>query len=389
MKNLLKPEKSVYTILLYILAFILLLSCSSVNKQHETDGSIFINNTDAQDYYVNEIFANVKLLELSGFVGTVDDIAAADGGWAIIDKTLQTISFFDTRGRLQHSVSGDLLNTGKAIQPVCVATTPSGQLLIYDAANQKLLTFSYSLQLLGHAEAPFYMHKIYPLKNGFVVFKNQMVQNNEASEFRYDIIITDASFRPLKKLRPFHIELNVARIWLHFDNPVNLYYNHSRLSFCSPLADSVWIYDISRDTTYSKKISFARNGLQAHHLQGLDINDPQVVINNIFNKYCTISSRLLQSDLFTGIRYISNMRQYYYLQCNDPAKEYNIKKLLYKVKGEDLVIPFPYELSGKGGTIILDTSSYEELNLAESEMAHPLIEDILFGGKTYLMLLEK
>ncbi len=389
MKSLLKPEKPVYTLLLYILVFILLLSCSSANEQHETDGTIFINNTDAQDYYVNEIFANVELLELSGFVGTVDDMAATDGGWVIIDKTLQTISFFDKLGRLQHTVEGDILNTGQEIQPVCIATAPSGHLLVYDAANQKLLTFSYSLELLGHTEAPFYMHKIYSLKNGFVVFKNQMVQNNEMPDYRYDIIITDVAFRPLKKLRPFHIELNVARIWLHFDNPVDLYYNHSRLSFCSPLADSVWIYDIPRDTTYSKKIRFARNGLQAHHLQGLDINDPQVVINNIFNKYCTISSRLLQSDLFTGIRYISNMRQYYYLQCKNPAKEYNIKKLLYKVKGQDLVIPYPYELSGRSGTVILDTNSYEELYLAETDMAHPLIEDILFGGKTYLMLLEK
>lgn len=372
-------------VIYFILSCVLVYSSAcSRSEENRSDILINIDNSKTKDYFIEDIFSSYELIELKHLIGKVDQVIKFNTHWVVIDKMMESIKVFDTEGNFKTAVKGDLLDNGVTIQPVCMVVNEDNQLIFYDAGNESIFILNKNYQVVSVKKADFYMHKIYRVDSGFVVYKNQTEQNNEEAKYHYDIIICDKNFTPITKLRPFKIELNIPRIWLNFEDPITV--TNNNLQFFAPLSDSVWNYNLITKEESIKKIQFAKNGLRSEHLIGVDVLNPMQVMENVFGKYSLISSKKYSGKMASGIRYIEKSKQHFSLHLLKNNQILELKSLKTRVEDKNIIIPFPSYFFDTEIISVLDSDNYEQLNLPNDKLEHNLINNVILKGRTYLYI---
>jgi len=365
----------------YLLCFSFFLSCTS----RLDDQSLIIDNKNCRSVAVSDLFSKWRLVELDYLINKVDDFAILGGNIYILDRQLESLKIFDSEGNILKVISGDIFQNGRPVQPVCLFKDHDEGIGFYDAANKKMVLLNNEFSIVKSWESMYYAYKIYNTESGYVIYKNQLVQPGEKEEYKYNILVTDKEFNVINKFFDFNIELNVARTWRHFFDPINI--TSDGFEYFEPFSDN--FYSFSKGVLQSGiPIKFFRNGLQKKNLDGMDLDDPLEVIENVIKKYTMINSKRLQLDSGWGIRFVDEFRTKFYFESQKSSSGFCISELYLENDEGKLILPFPSYVDNSNWVSILDGYNYEILLLPSYRDLHPVIEQIIREGKTYLLILE-
>lgn len=364
-----------------LMGIFLFLACES----NVENSGLQIENNSFEKVNVDQLFKSWELIELKSLINRVDDIIFHQNHILIVDRTLELLKVFDEEGNLQKTIDGDLLNNGNNIQPVCISVTNDGNVVFYDAGNEGFVFLNTSFDLLDFQKSDFYCYKLYPIQDGFLVFKNQSVQNNESSIYQFNILKTNQDFEMLEGYFPFTIEKNVTRNWQFFKDPLTV--TEDFFEFYEPLSTNYYVSHLF-STPRKKPIYFSDRKLTESILASTNLNDPYVVMEEIFEKYALVNSRRILKESGWAIRYIDGGKSRYFYYSNTQNKGISMSHLLLTIQDKDLLIPFPIYESNNKWIAILDSDNYDQLNLSSYESLHPIVDDVIRKGKTYLVLLK-
>lgn len=364
-----------------LLSLFILFACTTTRDEN----SIFIDNSDCNPIVVDSVFDSWRLIEMDYLISRVDDLILYEEKIFILDRQLESIKIFDGEGNSIKVFEGDIFENGKPIQPVCMYKSHSGGIGFYDAANESIILIDRDLTISNVSKSNFYASKIYPIETGYLVFKNQTVQNDEVKDSHFNVLLTNLDFEIMDKFMEFSIENNVPRNWQFFPDPVQL--TKEGFEFFEPLNFHYLSYDKSKGLE-KIPIVFANRGLKAEDLEGVDIEDPFDVLENVFKKYAMINAKKLQSDTGWGIRFIDNFKSNYFFQNPEFSSGICLSELYVEYDGANLIIPFPSYVDSTAWISILDGFNYEVLNLPTYSNLHPILDQVVKDGKTYIVIME-
>lgn len=351
---------------------------------HTESGITTIEINNSREYYLNELYASWKLVELKSLINRVDDILIYNDKIYIVDRALESIKIFSVEGVLIKTITGDLLTNGTFIQPVCLALSHSGQVFFYDAANQSFFFLDKNDALLSVRKSDFYCYRIYTTGNGYLFFKNQYKQSDESQEFYFNILLTDSLFNVYEKHFPFTVEKNVPRTWMYFKDPVTILPNG--FEFYKPLSNLFYQYSMQQGMRRSK-IAILPYNLSEDAMAAVDLTDPYQVLEKIFNKYSLLNAKRLESATWSGFRFISRGKVGFYMENKQDKKIITISSLKINISNKDLILPYPTVQTNNYWIIVLDGENYEQLGLPDYLEKHPILDQIIRDGSTFLLLL--
>jgi hypothetical protein len=366
----------------YLLCFAFFLSCT----QRKDDPSLIIDNTQCKSVAVSDIFSKWRLVELDYLINKVDDFAILDGNFFIVDRQLESIKIFDAEGKILKVIAGDLFENGRPIQPVCLFKSHDGEVGFYDAANQQIILLNKEFSISRNWESKFYAYKIYTTPSGYIIYKNQSQQKDENEEYRYDVLVTDKDFNVVNQFFDFNVELNVPRTWRFFYDPINITPNG--FEYFEPFSDD--FQNFSENYHQAPiPIRFLKNGFQKKNLKGVDLDDPNQMVEEVIKKYALVNAKRLQTDTSWGIRFVDDFKSKFYFEGTKQAGSGICISELY-LKNEDgkLILPFPSYVEDSSWIAVLDGYNYEVLLLSSYSHLHPVIDHVIQEGKTYLLILE-
>jgi len=364
-----------------LLALLIFIACATPRDEN----SIFIDNSDCKPIAVDGVFDRWRLIELDYLINKVDDLILFEDKFYILDRQLESIKIFDGKGNFLKVFEGDIFENGKPIQPVCIYKNHSGGIGFYDAANESIILIDKNLVISDISKSLFYASKIYPTEIGYLVFKNQTVQNEEGKEFYFNVLLTDFEFEIKDKFFEFSIEKNIPRNWQYFPDPIIL--TDGGFEFFEPLNFHFLSYERSKDLK-EIPIAFKKRGLKLEDLEGINLDDPFEVLENVFKKYATINAKKLQLEEAWGIRFIDNFKSNYFFHNSEFSSGICFSELYVEYDGSKLIIPFPSYVDKSEWISILDGFNYEVLNLPTYSNLHPILDKVIREGKTYIVLME-
>lgn len=348
-------------------------------------GGITIEVSDSREYNLTELFASWKLVELKSLINRVDDILVNENKIYIVDRALESVKIFSFEGALIRTITGDLLTNGTFIQPVCIAVTQQGQVFFYDAANQSFFFLNENDEPVSVRKADYYCYRIYETGNGYLVFKNQYKQNNEPEEFYFNVLLTDSLFKVNEKFFPFAIEKNVPRSWMFFKDPVTIV--PDGFEFYEPLSNSFYKYSMHQGIS-NTPITISPYSLSEKALANIDLADPHQVLEKIFKKYSLLNAKKLESTKWSGFRFITKGKVGFYMESKTDDREVAISSLKVNTSDNELILPYPTAQSNGYWIVILDGENYEQLGLPDYSGKHPILDQIIRDGSTYLLLID-
>lgn len=365
--------------LIYLIVF--LFSCTNL----ENKSSLNLDNSNCQSISINKLFKNWSLIELDYLINKVDDFLIWDNKIFILDRQLESIKIFNWEGRLIKIVEGDVFQNGKHIQPVAMYKSHTNEIGFYDAANESILKINRELLISDKEKSQFYISRIYTTKTGYIVFKNQSVQNNEDPQYRSNVLVLNKDFKVIDKYFDFSIEENIPRTWRFFPDPINV--KNEGFEFFEPLTSQFFLFKGSSNKEIIP-IEISKRALELKNLDGVDLEDPFDVLENIFKKYATINAKRLESSSLWGIRFIDDFKSNFYF--HDKIKDEGIcaSEIYLQTEVGKLILPFPSFINESDWISILDQNNYELLNLQSYSNLNPIIDNVIKSGKTYIMILE-
>lgn len=357
------------------------MSCGQTNQ--DIPSGLIIDNSNPQEYSVEDLFQNSQLVKLNSFINKVDDLLELNNRLFILDRSMEFVKIFDLNGALLSTLQGDILQNGNSIQPVCLASTNDGSVFFYDAANQMFFFLDDDGQIIDNQSANFYCNRIYSYKDGYLIFKNQRIQNHEDSSYQYDVLVTNDLFEVQHKFFPFTIVQNIQRVWRYFPDPISVL--EEGFDYYTPL--TTYYSHVNEDDIIERiPLGFVKQGLTPSKLEGIDLDNPQQVLDNVLNKYALINNKRLVHGHTSGIRFIMNGATKFSFSHEDSIN-YTIDKLVMNYNDEQLLLPFP-SMQGTGKWYcILDSENYNILNLPDYDNLHPIIDSVL-AGDTYIVSID-
>lgn len=350
------------------------------NREQIDEAGLYIENGQVSKGQVGNVFKSHKLIHLNATVNRIDDLLLAEDRMVVIDRSMESLYIFDRNGSLVKLVQGDLLSNGRFIQPVCATISKNGDLLFYEAANQMIFKIDQDNVISAYKESEFYIRKLYPYRDGFLAFKNQSVQNEEAEDYWFDVIEIDQEFNFVRGYFPFEIQKNVSRTWQYFDDPVNI--TAAGFEFYQPLTATYKLIDTS-GIEEEQTIRFDDRPFKERYLETVNREDPFEVLEKIFNRYALLNAKKLETDQMTAVRYVDAGKVYYNMNVKG-EKQFNLSELILSIDNGELPVPYPMIVQAGKWYSVLDLENYDAMNLQQYTDVHPVLDQII-DGQTYLL----
>lgn len=344
--------------------------------------AIVLDNREPKKFYAEDLFPSWRLVKLGSLISSVNDLILHNNKIYVLDRALTTIKIFSNSGDFLKSIEGDVFENGKPLQPVCMVITHTSKIMFYDAASESFVWLDDGDNVGEVQKSLFYCSKIYPFKDGYLIFKNQFKQENETEEFWYNVLITDGNFKVNERLFPFFVEKNVPRTWTHFDDPITI--TNDGFEFFEPFKSYYVSYHYNSKAE-TINLQFETNGLPDATVNDTDLSDPEKVLHDLFERYSLLNNKRLVASSYSGWRIISKGAVHFII--DKPASDRAVSQLFLKQDGKDLLVPFPVTQIGETWVSILDPQNYETLNLPDYSNLHPIVNQIITQGDSYLLFL--